>query len=429
MHRLILQLRKSEFLRHNAIFFAGSVAIGALNYAYYPLLGRLLEPTPFGEVQTLVALFLQLAIFLGVLGNITVNIIANHGDEAIGRRTMLELEKLALIISVIGFLVAVAIAPMLQRFFNFDSYVPFIILALAIVVSVPSTFRSSYLRGKKHFGLTSVAGLVAAAAKLLFSVLLIWAGFGTVGAISGLVLAQLASFAYAAVKARQVGFDQSLRKDFFKLPDMKLIIPELKYAGLVLVCSLTITALYSIDIIAVKHYFDAHTAGLYAGISTVARIIFFLTASTAAVLLPSVKISNTSGQNRAVLRKSLCLTAVVGGGALAVFWIVPRFVTQVLMGQNYLQYAHLLPRLSLVIFLVSLLNLIMLYFMALRHYAIALVAIIGLAVTCGLVGMHHDSLQAIVDSMLYGSVALAALLAAWALLGKEKLNRSVGTSS
>jgi O-antigen/teichoic acid export membrane protein len=342
---------------------------------------------------------------------------------------MLELEKLALVVSIVGFVIAIIAAPLLQRFFNFDSYIPFIVLALAIVVSVPSTFRSSYLRGKKYFGLTSMAGLVAAAAKLLFSAGLIWAGFGTVGAISGLVLAQLTSFAYAAIKARQVGFDQSLRKDFFRLPDMKLIIPELKYAGLVLVCSLTITALYSIDIIAVKHYFDAHTAGLYAGISTVARIVFFLTASTAAVLLPSVKISNTLAQNRAVLHKSLYLTASIGGVALLVFWAAPRLIISMLMGKDYLQYAQLLPRLSLVIFLVSLLNLIMLYFMALRHYAIAFIAIIGLAVTCGLVGMHHDSLQAIVDSMLYGSAALAAILGAWALLGGNKLNRSVGTSS
>src|SRR5689334_4139694 len=119
MKRLFLQIRSSEFLRHNAIFFAGSVAIGVLNYIYYPLLGRLLEPTAFGEVQTLVSLFLQLAIFLTVLGNLTVNIVTNHADEPIARRTMLELEKLALLISLVGFGVAVIAAPLLQRFFNF----------------------------------------------------------------------------------------------------------------------------------------------------------------------------------------------------------------------------------------------------------------------------------------------------------------------
>lgn len=421
-----VKVRNSEFLRHNAIFFVGSVAIGVLNYIYYPILGRLLEPAPFGEVQTLVSLFLQLAIFLGVLGNLTVNIVANHGDEPAGRRTMLELEKLSLIVSFIGLAIVVVLAPVLQQFFKFESFVPFIILAVAIVVSVPSTFRSAYLRGKKRFGLTSVAGLVAAAAKLAFSVVLIWLGFGTIGAITGLVLAQLASFAYAAIKARQIGFDQSLWTNFFQPPDMKLVLPELKYAGLVLVSSLTITALYSIDIIAVKHYFDAHTAGEYAGIATVARIIFFLTASIAQVLLPSVMLRNAAGKNRDILFKSLALTAMVGGSALLAFWVMPDFITRLLMGDEYARFAYLLPRLGLVVFVVSLLNLLMLYFMALRHYAIAFIAIMGLAVTCGLVGIHHDSLQAIVDSMLGGSVALATLLAAWMLLRITRSKRRVG---
>lgn len=426
MRQRISQVRHSEFLRHNAIFFVGSVAIGFLNYLYYPVLGRLLSPAPFGEVQTLVSLFLQLAIFLGVLGNLTVNIVANYGDQPQGRRAMLELEKLALLISLLGLAVTVLIAPFLQRFFNFESSIPFIILAVAIVVSVPSTFRSAYLRGKKYFGLTSLAGLVAAAAKLLFSAVLIFVGLGTVGAMVGLVLAQLASFAYAALKARQVGFDQSLLRGLLRAPDIKFIVPELKYAGLVLVCSLTVTVLYSIDIIAVKHYFDAHDAGLYAAIATVARIIFFLTTSIAQVLLPSVKMSNHPKQNLAVLGKSLYLTIFVGGVALAVFFVAPRLVTGLLMGQEYTQYSYLLPRLSLVIFIVSILNLLMLYFMALRHYAIGFVAIIGLAVTCGLVVMHHDSLQAIVDSMLVGTTILAVLLALWILVNEKKVKVGTG---
>ena len=74
-------LRSSDFLRNNAIFFAGSVLVGALNYLYYPLIGRLVSPATFGEIQTLVSLFLQFTIFLNVLGMITVNIMANYSNK------------------------------------------------------------------------------------------------------------------------------------------------------------------------------------------------------------------------------------------------------------------------------------------------------------------------------------------------------------
>ncbi len=283
------------------------------------------------------------------------------------------------------------------------------------MVAVPATFRTGYLRGKKHFGWNSVSGLIGAIVKLLLAVAFIVAGFGTTGAIAGLVLAQVVTFVYAAAKAKQAGFGPQLRTNFFNKPDMRLLKPELKYAGLVLMGSLAITALYSIDIIFVKHHFDAHTAGLYAGIATVARIIFFLTGSIALVLLPAVKLTNTVRQNKQTLQKSLYLLLAVGGPALAVFWFLPELVVRLLMGREYLEYVSLLPWLSLVIFVVSVLNLFVLYYMALRRYAIGFIAIIGLAVTCGLVGIHHDSLRAVVDSMLYGTLTMAVMIGAWSI--------------
>lgn len=410
--RLTSQWRNNDFLRHNAIFFVGSVAVSVLNYLYYPVLGRLLNPAEFGEVQTLVSLFLQIAIFLTVLGLLTVNIVANHGDKPDAQKTIFELEKLALIISIVGLAAAVVCGPLLQRFFNFEATLPFVILALAVVVSVPATFRTAYLRGKKLFGLNSYAGLIAAGSKLLFSALFIVMGFGTSGAIAGLVIAQLVSFAFAAGKANKAGFGPKLRTGFFRWPDMRLLKPELKYAGLVLVGSLVITALYSIDIIFVKHHFDAHTAGLYAGVATVARIIFFLTGSISQVLLPSVKLDNPPKQNRQTLVKSTYLLSGIGGAALIFFWLFPDFVMRTLMGSEYTEYSYLLPRLSLVIFIVSIINLFVLYYMALRRYVIGFIAIMGFAVTCGLVGINHDSLQAVVDSMLYGTLIMAGMLMA-----------------
>ena len=147
MKRLIFQARQSAFLRHNAIFFVGSVAVGALNYLYYPILGRLLEPSVFGEVQVLVSLFLQLTIFLGVLALVTINLVANYRDKAHRNRTVFELEKLALLAALALLFITFFSAEQLRHFFHFQSAWPFVILALALLVTVPFTFRSAYLRG------------------------------------------------------------------------------------------------------------------------------------------------------------------------------------------------------------------------------------------------------------------------------------------
>jgi O-antigen/teichoic acid export membrane protein len=423
-------IRSSTFLRHNFIFFAGSVAIGALNYLYYPVIGRMLQPAAFGETQTLVSLFLQISIFLTVLGMLTINIVANYTADGAAQqkqrdRVILELEKFALLISLGLLILTVLFGGALERFFQFSDYLPFVLLGLAVVVTVPFTFRSAYLRGQQFFGITSLAGIVGAGAKLAFSAIFVAMGMGTAGAILGVVLAQFLAFLYAALYARRHGFRESLFKQMGRLPDLRLILPELKYALLVLVCSLTITGLYSIDIVVVKHYFDARTAGLYAGIAAVARIVFFLTASITQVLMSAVRLQNFAQQNSAVVTKSFVLLSVIGGGTVALFWAMPRLIVGHLMGADYLAYASLLPRLSLVVFLISILNLFITYHMALRRYSIALIVIMGGLASVLFLAISHGTLMNVVNGLLYGSIVTLTALGLWLGVAKLKQAREV----
>jgi O-antigen/teichoic acid export membrane protein len=171
--------------------------------------------------------------------------------------------------------------------------------------------------------------------------------------------------------------------------------------------------MYSVDIIAVKHYFDAHSAGLYAGIAAVARIIFFLTASITLVMMPSIRSHGKPRDNQAMLGKSFILLSSIGGAALLVFCLAPHFVIGHLMGKTYEAYAKLLPRLSLAVFLISVLNLFVNYHLALRRYTIALIAAVGMAVTVACLYLSHATLTAVVNSLLSGSTAMFLALGTW----------------
>lgn len=401
----------SSFLRHNAIFFLGSVGVGALNYLYYPILGRMLPPHVFGEVQVLVSLFLQLCIFLSVLGMVTVNVSANYENAQQRNRVIFDLERIALLISLGLLGLSVVFGSPLQEFFKFDDQWPFVVLVLAVVVSVPFTFRGAFVRGQHGFVVASIANLIASAAKILFSMLLVAAGLGAAGAVGGIVVAQLVALVYIAWWARRMGLTRAEGVRWTGRPDMALLVPELRYAGMVLVTSLLITVQFSIDILVVKHYFDAHTAGLYAGIATVARIIFFLTGSISQVLMPMVKLKNTTIHNRQLLTKSFLLLAGTGLPALLLFALLPGEIVGLLMGDVYRQYAHLLPILSVAIFAVAMTNLVVSYYMALRRYFITLVVITGAGVTLLLMILHHSTLQDVIENLLVGSVSMLVLIA------------------
>ncbi len=383
------------------------MAFGALSYLYYPVLGRLLSPSSFGEVQTLITLFLQYTIFLNVLDLVVINILVSYADPGLAKRIVLELEKVSLGIGLGIVLLVAALGRVLESFLRFSSAWPFLIVAIAGLVAVPFIFRSGYLQAQKKFSLVTGANIVSASGRLVIGALLVAIGFGTLGAIWGLLLAQIIALAFAAHFAMRSGFREGFHKR--KLPDVRLIMPELKYAVLVLAGSLSITLMYSIDIVVVKHYFDARTAGLYAGISVTARILFFLTASIAQVLIPSVSLKEPMRQNKQILLKSGLLLVTIGSLGVAAFYLAPHIILRVLLGHAYLAYAELLPRLSLAIFVVSIANLLVIYFTALRKYMVLWMAILGSSITLGLMAVRHGTLDAVVNDLVVGSICLCGM--------------------
>ena len=419
MHRYLSIFRSNPFLKNNLVFFLGSASVGALNYLYYPVLGRLLNPSAFGEVQTLISLFLQLTILLNVLSLVAVNLIANSKKSA-SVRIVTELQLGALWVSIIVLIVTMLAATSLRDALRFESIWPFVLLALALVASVPFTFQTAYLRGREWFGSVSVANLLVAGGKIIFSVALVLIGFGTSGAIGRLIAAQLIGLVYAISKLKMpVGnVTRSLRARWW--PDLKLIMSELKHVGYALVGSLAVMLFMSLDVILVKYFFDAHAAGLYAGVATVARIVFFLTASIAQVLLPAVKMDAPEHANRSLLVKSLLIMSGLSLPVLLACGFAPIIVMGLLMGSQYLEFASLLPLLTLAIFFVSLLNLIISYCLALRRYAPAVIAMAGTVVTYGVILFNHNSLQVIVESLFSGSLIVTLIITAWLIVKRDK---------
>ena len=389
------------------------MAVGALNYLYYPVLGRMLNTSAFGEVQTLVSLFLQLSVFLMVLSMVIVNIVANYADEARRNKFIFEFEKLALLTGAILLVASLAFSRQLQVWLNFENSWPFALLGLAVLVSVPFILRGAYLRGHQKFGLVAAGNIVAAGGKLVLSVVLVLLGLGTIGAMGGVVLAQIVACGIVVWWAARLGLKGRGGTKKISAPDFKLLAPELRYGGVVLAASLAITLQYSMDIIVIKHYFDADTAGIYAGIAAVARILFFLTASIAQVLISKVKIRSPDAQNQKLLNKSLILLTVISLPVLLCTVFLPSQTVHLLMGKTYVQFAGLLPMLSVSVFIASALNLLAAYYLSLRRFGIATLAVVGAGFTYLFILLHHGSPAEVVESLFLGSAVTLFSVGVW----------------
>jgi len=393
---------KDQFIKNNAIFFVGTLVVSVLTYLYHPVLSRMMDIESFGEVQALISIYAILGVILGVYRIIVVNIVSN--TEHIGEKQglILKLKKTGLLVVIIIAVLITVSSNYLKGFFNFDSAWPFVSLAVLLVIGLLSNFRGAILQGWHDFKSVSVAGIISASGRLAFAALLVYIGWSAFGAITALVIAELLTLLYLFVKTNKHlnAPAEKAEKSGFSLKN------EMKYGLLVLAVTLCVTFLYSADVVIIKHFFPPSEAGLYSGIATIARIIFFITGSVAGVLLPSIKIDDVKNENKKILLKAVLILFALGGLSLLAFTLFPHLVIRILIGEQYLAYEYLLPRLSFLLFLISIINLIFFYYLALRKFFLSVISILSPLAIIVLSYFRHATLTEVIQNFLIVSIAI-----------------------
>ncbi len=414
---MLSTLKKDAFLRHYAIYFSWSMVVAALNYFFYPILSRMLSPSDFGDVQVFISLITQAGILFGaftiVAVNITANTVENPADKAgvaVNERNAIltELQRICFWIVCVVSVVLLGGATHLKTFLNLSSVYPLLGLIAVLSLTTNATFRNAFLQGTSKFFELSMSGLVSSAGRIIFAVLLVWLGLTSTGAIAGLVLAQAAVLYYLFMRTRSQ-LDLNSRANIHVL-EKGVIKNELLYGLLVIFATGLVTFLYTSDVLIVKHLFDPHVAGLYSGISAIAKIVFFLLSPVVAVLFASIKIKNTSSENHKIMLKSLGISAALGIFVLLIFYVFNDITVKVLLGGNYLGSAYLLPKVGLIMLLSSLVNIFVYYFLALRRFFLIGLSFFGVLLAVVLLMVKHGSIDAILNDLLVSAAILIVLL-------------------
>jgi O-antigen/teichoic acid export membrane protein len=390
------------FFRKSAVFFAGSMFVAFLNYLYYPVLGRWLSLSDFGDVQALLALSTEMSMVLGAFTLATVHASVNCEDAQECAAIVKTLRTCALAVVGVFFLLLLVSARSLATTFHFTGPSLFIALAILLITTTVYSIRLGVLQGKGRFGSVSVGNMLVAGGRLTFAVLLVWLGFRAFGAIAGLVLAQLVALLFVTWKTRTT-LTVSAEETPFLLTKTRVWC-ELRYVAQAAATMAFITALYTADILVVKHYFAPEIAGVYSGISAVAKIAFFVTSPIAAVLLSSVKRRDTRAHRREAVLKAAGLVSVLGGGFLLCVSLAPQLFIRLMMGARYSSQAFLLPWLSAAFFGAAVANVFFYLGLALQRKRLLAVAGSGSLLLISLILWRHDTLL---------QIAHAFTLVAW----------------
>jgi len=105
-----------HFLKHNATYWFASLGVAFLNYMFYPIIGRMLNPTAFGETQTIISFLTQVAVMFQVLSLTSIGIIRKYTDVKKRDKLNSELSRLTLYVSLSLLALTILFSGML--FFN-----------------------------------------------------------------------------------------------------------------------------------------------------------------------------------------------------------------------------------------------------------------------------------------------------------------------
>ena len=204
--------------------------------------------------------------------------------------------------------------------------------------------------------------------RLFLGVGFILLGWGVSGALLvGSVLAGLGAFLLGWWWLRDVHSGSSATEA--KRLDEPSLRDELsRFSVIVVLSMLGFMVLMNIDTIAIKSRFLPLEAGLYSAMATIGRVVFYISAAVVTFMFPRVAGQHAQGlPTITIARRALLVTFVLCVLGVLFFSIRPDLIMRVLFGQHFLGEAALLVPYSIAMLLLALVNVWMLYFLAVQE--------------------------------------------------------------
>lgn len=400
----------------SAIMIIGSNSVSVLNYFYHLILGRLLGPTGYGELVSLISLIGLLGIIPGSINLVIVKYVSSaKSPEEINNLIGWVKSKLIKLSFVFFFAILLA-SPTISSFLHIDKIIYLVIISLSFLFSLQALFYRAVLQGLLKFKVLIFSVLTENITKLIISVLLVYIGWNVGGAIVAFLIASVVGWYITNFYLRH-------HKEVNPSPP-KNIKSMIGFSIPVLIQSISITSLYSSDIILVKHFFSSFDAGIYAAISTLGKIIFFGAGPISAVMFPLVSQRYSRGEDyKKIFAMSFIATVILAVVVLILYWFVPQLAIELLYGKSYLAGANLLFWYGAFIAEFTLSVLLINYGLSLGRTKIVLFPLVTAITQIILIWFFHNNLQGVVNISIFVTSLLLVCLFIYSSYGKSRGKR------
>ena len=399
----------NRFIKHplfagSFIMVVGSNLTNFIAYIYHLILGRMLGPAQYGVLVATISLIGMFSITFGFLGLVIIKFVSASGAEQLDK-ILSWFNRKSLLLGAFLLLLSFIATPFLSGFLKISPAI-IVLVAPIVFVSLLTYVYKSFLQGLLKFKETVIASNVEFLLRLLIGVSFVYLGFSVFGAIVGVLMAAVIGLFLSLYFLR--GHKMFLKK--VELPDRKRIIA---YAFPIFLVSLANNSLITTDLLLVKHFFDARSAGLYAAMSNLGKIIFYGAVPVSAVMFPLISKRHSQGQRfKKIFVYSLLLTAAIASGVLFIYWLFPDIVISILYGDKYLEVDKYLLPFGIVMTLFTISSLLVSYFLSKEQTLVAYFVLIAAILQIAGIWFYHGSIL----SIIYVSLVVVSILLGFLLI-------------
>lgn len=408
-----MRQKAKKLIKHPLIFGSGILVIGGLiansfNFLFNLFMSRSLSVSEYGVLASVMSLIVFPSLVSGAIYPVVVRFAGDYFAKknfALLRGLYIQIMKLLLIIGVSVFFLFLVLTPMIGNFFHIEDKNILFMTDIIIFISLIGVINMAFLQAKLAFGFQVLVGLINGIIKLVCGVVFILLGYSVGGATMAMVIAGVGSYLFSFIPLKFV-FDR-------KIASPSISQKELFFYGFPSTMTLMgLTSFISVDIMLVKHFFDPHQAGLYAGLSLISRVIFYVSAPIGAVMFPVIVQKHSRNENFTNTFKLSLVLVFVPSILLTIFYaLFPEFaILFFLKREEYLVISPYIAPFALFITLYGVLSIISNFYLSIKKTKIFIPIIIGALLQLILIYFFHSSFIQIIQISLGITSALVLLL-------------------
>jgi len=403
---------KNPLFSGSAIMIIGSNLSNFIAYIYHLIIGRMLGPSSYGTlaaVLSLLGLVTTVFSFLGVVIVKFVSAAEKEEADSLFKWFKGKINKSGIIL----FILALLSTPFLSKFLHID-YSILILVAPMFLFSLLLFFYRAFLQGLLRFKDIVISTNLDMFGRLIMGVILIYIGFSAFGAVAGIALSNLVTVLVLRRFLRDYGNKKTV-KDF--LGGKRIF----SYSIPVIVASVTIHSFFSNDLLLVKHFFNAHDAGIFASLSTLGKIIFYGTAPVISVMFPLISKRHSKNQSyHKILFLSIFMTAGISACVTLIYYFLPELMINILYGSQFLGGATYLYLFGIFMTIFSISSLLLNYYLSKEETGIVYVALLAAALQFVGIWLYHDSIYTVAMINIGAVSFLLVSLLIYFIYGRRK---------